>query len=276
MRQIPALVIALLAASPALAQPAAAPKAPPPLQGPAVTEAPAKPTLVERDFAGKLKRLETSPEEAALALLTLDEETRSKTQAVLAERTAILDKIVLDNLDLVIQIHNARQSGSRIDQLVLLGDFVKAMRPLNDRGTLADELLPVLPLAQGADFRALVREYNQAATAEIVAEAKSRGERLTPRQAATRESLIVLGQEVKRSYERQITSKTAEFEAIIAQLNLDPDQDSKIRNLVLDYAQEVKGKPTADQRRAVFFKIMALLDSEQQRTLVRLFRIEGR
>jgi hypothetical protein len=241
-----------------------------PLQGPRVAEPDAKPTLVERDFAGKLKRLEVSPEEAALALLKLDSGAASKTQSILNERAAILDKIVLDNLDLVVQIHNSRAGGDKRAQLKLLAELMTALKPLTDRGTLSEEIVAALSLDQSVTFKALVREYNQAASAETQAESRAAGERLTVRQISARENLIVLGTDIKRSYERQISSKTAEFEQIMAQLDLVPEQESKIRGMVLDYAQSVKGKPTQEQRRALIFRIMAVLDSDQQRTLVRL------
>lgn len=271
MRTVRPLHLILLAS---LALPAAATaqtETPAPLQGPRVSEPDAKPTLVQRDFAGKLRRLEVSPEEAALALMKLDAEAEAKTRSILNERTAILDRIVLENLDLVVRIHNARAGGDRRELLMLLAELSVALKPLTDRGTLSEELVGALSLDQAVTFKALVREYNQAAAAETQAEARAAGERLTVRQVAAREALIVLGTDIKRSYQRQIASKTAEFEQMLVQLDLTPEQESKVRRMVLDYAAAAKGKPSQDQRRALFYRIMEVLDAEQQRTLVRLF-----
>jgi len=275
MRVAQSIQIALLVSWPvvALGQPAASPpeRAPNPLQGPRVAEPAAKSTLVERDMAGKLRRLEVPPEEAALSLMALDAVAAAKTRTIIQERTVILDRIVLNNLNLVMQFHNARLAGDKRDQLVLLTQLLVALKPLTDRGTLSEEIIGALSLDQSVTFKSLVRDYNQAAAAETEAESRAAGERLTQRQITARENLVVLGTEIKRSYERQITSRTAEFEQIMSQLELEPEQESKIRAMVLDYAQAVVGKPTLDQRRSLFFRMMAVLNADQQRTLIRLF-----
>jgi len=275
MRVAQSIQIALLVSWPvvALGQPAASPpeRAPNPLQGPRVAEPAAKSTLVERDMAGKLRRLEVPPEEAALSLMALDAVAAAKTRTIIQERTVILDRIVLNNLNLVMQFHNARLAGDKRDQLVLLTQLLVVLKPLTDRGTLSEEIIGALSLDQSVTFKSLVRDYNQAAAAETEAESRAAGERLTQRQITARENLVVLGTEIKRSYERQITSRTAEFEQIMSQLELEPEQESKIRAMVLDYAQAVVGKPTLDQRRSLFFRMMAVLNADQQRTLIRLF-----
>src|SRR5689334_3113710 len=114
-------ILALALAAPALAQ------EPDPLRGPALKDQPAKATLIERDFAGKLKRPDIPVEEAALPLLNLDAESRARVDAALAARAQVLDQIVVDNLELVVRLHNARQSGDRLDQLNTLAEFMKKL-----------------------------------------------------------------------------------------------------------------------------------------------------
>lgn len=264
-----ALAAGLLPLGPTMAQQPAASQ--PALGGPKIREEPAKATLIERDFSGKLKRLDSSPEEVALPLLNLDADTKAKTDAILAERAAILDKAVIDNLDLVIQIHNAKESGDKAEKLRLLGELMKHLKPLTARGPLVDELAATMPKPQADTFKKLVADYRDAAIAENQADAKARGEKLTQRQATIRENLVTLGLDIKRSYNRQITARVADFERILAELNLSPEQETKVRNMVVEFAQQTKGRPTADDKRSLFFKIMAVLDSEQQKTLMRLY-----
>lgn len=262
---VAAIALSLLVGTAATAQ------QPDPLRGPAVKADPSKPTLVERDFAGKLKALDAPPEEVALGFVKIDAETKSSIDHVLAERAQILDKIVIDNLDLVVGFYNARLAGDRRTQISLLTDLVKTLQPLNARGTLASEIRSCLPAEQAQQFDALITEYRNASAEDAMAEASKRGERLSRRQVDLRENLQTLGLEIKRSYERQIAARVTEFDQIIGQLGLNPDQETRIRNMVTDFGQQTKGKATAEQKRGLFFKIMSQLDQEQQQRLVSLY-----
>jgi hypothetical protein len=252
------------------ASPAAAPgAADQPLAGPRVQEKRAEPTLVERDMAGKIRRLEVPPGEAALGLLHLDEETAQRTRTILDERAAILDRIVTDNLDLIIRIHAAGEAGDKAEALTLLGQALQKLKPLRERGTLESELGAALPEAQRAAFWALVKEYQGAMIGELRDEARARGEEARPLAATIKSSLIVLGAEVKRSYERQVGGKAAEFEKILAKLGLTPEQESRVRGLVARFAEQSKGKPTEGQKRDLFLAVMSHLNREQQKLLIR-------
>lgn len=244
---------------------------PAPLNGPRVTDASTRRSLVERDFSGTLKRPEAPPEEAALDLLALDPQTKSKTDAILTARAEILDKIVTDNIDLVVKFANARQAGDRAAQFALLDEFSRKLQPLNARGKLADELKSALPPEHAREYDAILSEYRRAATDADVAEAQARGEKLSRLQANLRENLASLGLQIKRSYERTIAAKAADFEQLIGQLNLRPEQDTKIRNLVTNYVQDTKGRATAEQRRTLFLRIMGELDPDQQKTLMNAY-----
>jgi hypothetical protein len=268
--RLAAAAVTLTIAIPALAQNQPT-SAQPPLRGPEVAERSARGSLVERDFSGKLKRLEMPPEEAALGLLRLDEATKAKTDAILAARAEILDRIVTENIDLVVRFAGARQAGDRAEQLKLLEEFSKKLEPLSARGKLIDELKGVLPRDKASRLDTLVNDYRRAAADDDVAEARTRGEQLSRLQANLRENLASLGSDVKRSYERTVAAKAADFEQVLAQLSLRPEQESKIRGMVRDFVQETKGKPTPEQRRGLFMRIMALLDPDQQQTLVNAY-----
>jgi hypothetical protein len=260
-----ALLLAL--AAPAFGQ-ANQPARQDPLRGPQVRERPARRTLVERDLSGHLQRPDVPPEEAAIDLLGLDAEAKARVDQILAARAAILDQIVTDNIDLISRFANARQAGDRAEQFAALEELSKKLQPLNARGKLGDELRAALPPEKTRDYDNLVSEYRRAAVDADMAEAQARGERLTRLQANLRENLASLGLQIKRSYERTIAAKAADFEQLIGQLNLTPEQDSKIRGFVTQFVQDTKGRPTQEQRRSLFFRIMGELDRDQQKKLM--------
>lgn len=262
--------VTLLAAL-ALAAAASAQDAPPQdvLRGPAVAPAATAPTLVERDFQGKVRRLDLPPEEAALALLGLDADARAKADAILTEREAILDAAVIGNIELLLKINTAREAGDRAEVLRLLQEFNAALAPLRARGSLADELAAALPSAKAAALDTLVDEYNKALYDQSAAEARARGEAVRPARIRLRESLLATGQEVKRSYDRQVAAGLGEIDRLVAILALRPEQESKVRNLVAEFGQMTRLNPTPEQRRDLFQRIMAELDPEQRRMLLR-------
>ncbi|MEX2219008.1 MAG: hypothetical protein WD749_09635 [Phycisphaerales bacterium] len=229
-----------------------------------------RPTLVQRDFNGRLTKPQLPPEEAALALLTLDPEARARADGVLASRAAILDRIVRENVELIIQLYNAGQAGDRPEQLRLLGQFAAKLEPLQARGSLETELAAAIPADQTPLFRSILEEYRTALTEDLALQARSTGQRPPrPRAAAARLALATLGLEIKRSYERQIGGKAAEFERLLARLSLSPELEARIRTQVTDWAQKTKGNPTEADKRALFVSLLSQLNAEQRRTLIR-------
>jgi hypothetical protein len=244
----------------------------PALEGPKVSVAPVKPSLVENDFNGHLKRLEVPAEEAAVKLLSIDVATKAKVDTIVSERAAIMDKAVIENIDLIVQIHNAGQAGEKAEALRLLQEFGKKLEGLKARGKLKDEISDALPESQRQQFADLVKEYREAAVKDTMEQARAKGEEMDLRKAAGREVVLAIGQEIKRSYERQIGGRKEDFEKLLASLDLKPEQETKIRNFVTDYVQQTKYKPTPEQKRELFGKIYKELDEGQRKALLAYYR----
>ncbi len=235
------------------------------LSGPRVAETTSERTLVQRDFSGKVKRLEIPPEEAALELLTLDKSVRSRVQRILDERAAIMDGILARNIDLLIRFQSARE---RRDRMKLLGEFRAAMEPLQERGTLRAELRAELPKSEAARFDELVDGYWDTVTKEAIAESKSADPKAKPGEVIARERLQALGNEVRRAYDRLITQRAKQLDEILAKLDLTPAQDAAVRGHVARFVEQTKGNSSMNQRRELFGKVLAELDQDQKRRLI--------
>lgn len=221
------------------------------LSGPQVREG-AHESLVERGFDGRIRPLTTSPEERAVALLRLDEATRARVETILDERSAILDRVLVDNLDLLLQFQSARASGSATRQLSILRAFVRKLEPLRRRGSLRDEIARVLPEDQRARFEAMIDEYEDALEAQARADARARGERFQPLAYRIRRNLERLGQDIAASYERAIGSRVAELEAFLERASLSPESEREVRRIITEFGQQTMLRPTpADKRRLV-------------------------
>jgi hypothetical protein len=243
-----------------------------PLAGPKVVEAgAATPTLVQRGYDGGVTRLDVSPEEAALALLNLDDGAKESTQRVLGERAAILDKIVLDNLDLLIELHTAGEAGDKATVVRIGLDLMRKSEPLRARGLLRDELAKAMPAGRRDEFLRLVNEYWRA----IGDEAKAKGKgRLG---GVVEERGRLLGEAVKQSFERQVDRKGEEdFERLLARLELRPEQETRVRHMAEDFVVGAKFRPTRAQEAAFLVRVMAVLDQGQRRRLAQYLGEQGR
>ncbi|MBL0928338.1 MAG: hypothetical protein IBJ11_11925 [Phycisphaerales bacterium] len=239
-----------------------------PLSGPSVSQpgkGAAKPTLVERDFEGKVKRLEVPPEEAALEMLGLTAEEREATAAVLAARASLMDRLLVDHYDLVARGLTIRNEPEAAKRLAYAEEVRKAFAPVREQGRLVDLLAAKLPEGKSGELRRMTREYWEAVLREGAGEVKEAGDR----RGAVREQMRKLGEEafgheIKRSFERLSASGQQRLDDAVKTLGLTPEQELKVRNLSTDFAQQTKLKPTAAQRAELFRKIMAELTPEQR------------
>jgi len=254
-----------------------------PLSGPKVAPAAAGPSIVERDFEGRLRFPEVRPEEAALAKLDLTPEEKAATQAVLVERAALFDQLVRENLDLLLKGMSARESGDKEALAAVLKEYNIALRPIVAKGQLADQLEKVLPAPKGEQLQAMMREYwravyddANAGTEDVVSPQRNLPGHVGPRGrhtmhgVLTQEAIRLLGTEVKAAYDRVAEQGNRRLEDAIKVLELSPEQEAKVRSLAVDFGQETKLNPTPAQQTALFRKIMAELTPEQRAKMLEL------
>lgn len=260
-------------------QTADAPATPDPLSGPSVDPADAGPTIVERSFDGSLKRPDIRPEEAALRKLTLTSAEQAAADAVLADRAAMLDGIVRDNLELLVRAQGARASGDGVEIAKVNKEFREALHPLALKGRLGEQLAAALEPDNARAFNRMVREYYRALVVQgnkgkpdgdpmpgdvdemTIMDSGGTGGR---RAALVRQLGEVFGQEVRRSYERIAAEGQARLDDLVKALDLSPEQDAKVREIALDFVQKNLKYPTQAQRAEVFRKVLAELTPEQR------------
>jgi hypothetical protein len=238
-----------------------------PLAGPKVDEAAAKPTLVRRDMSNRLRRLDLPAEEAALELIRLSPDEKGEVAHVLKERAKVIDRVVADNLELLLKVQLARDANDAKGQRDLLQELFAKFGELRERGSLRDEIAYVLSDEHAAQFREMVDEYHAAIVRD---ELKGRAGQDDARGRAivVRERLLAFGQEVRRSYDRQVQAKTAQLDDLLASIQATPEQEEKIRKITSDAFQASAGKPTLQQRREAFLKVFRVLNTDQRRTVL--------
>lgn len=156
-----ALAGAMLIGAAASAQPATSgrPSGDAPLAGPRVGEAARAASLVERDLEGRLRPLDAPPEEAAIERLTLTPVERERADAVIASRTAALDRVVLDNIPLLLRLDGANKADDARGQREALRELGEKLKGLNAEGPYKDRLGATLEPANAKAFHAMLEEY---------------------------------------------------------------------------------------------------------------------
>ena len=258
------IIIIVASAGAAPSPPRVAEPERPPLAGPAVAEpAASNPPLVAYDFAGKLRRTEVPPEVAAAALLELDASARSAIEGALAQRAAILDAFVRENLDLLTKVGTASATGDKLDLLGLGQQAYTELQPLREQGSLQAIIRAALPADAAARFDALLDEYWRA----VVREGRSTlGENGKPRsgfEVVIEERFASLGREIERSFERQLRSGDVLFAYLTEGITLRPDQEARIRQAVADVVERHDVEASKPAQALLGASILAYLDPEQ-------------
>ncbi len=244
-----------------------APPEQPLLAGPAMVEegetAPA--TLVERTFDGYLIELEEDPYAAAIARIELTQVQQTKLEEVVSARTAAFDEAIRDNYGLIVELAAGLQSKSNEDRIALMGKVREAFAEFTARGTLLDEMKPVLAREKIGEIERLVREYGIAKLADMRGEAS---EEVRDSQLLARWRLELLGQEFRRSIVRQTRPSQEMFDQLLASLDLAPEQEAKIRAIVQPFAvKRLQNLDTQEDRAQIFRDIREVLDVEQREKL---------
>jgi hypothetical protein len=263
-------LISAFVCAPALAQDEPAPAADP-LSGPALAPREVKPSLVVRDASGALVRPEgMSLAEAAFRKLKLDPKAQAAGENVLKDRARLLDDVVATNLIEIGQLANAFQSGNRAAAMEGLAKLWKDTEALRAKGQLNQQLAKALPKAQGDQLLGMVQEYMQAVFTEERQKAQTTGESFNMGKVIVAENLKGLGQEIKASYERVIGQSSRDFEQLIKDLDLTPEQEGKLRTMVQESLTKYGANAPAARNSAIFMEMYRTMTPQQRRRALEL------
>lgn len=246
--------------------PAAEPASSPVLAGPRVNPGEQPKGIVSFDFNGAVRRHDTTPEEAAVEKLDLDEAVRAKVRAVLLRRDAIIDGFVAGNLDLLTKLGAAFGGGDKLDQAALGLEAYRKLAPLREGGSLWEQVRAALPGAPGARFDALMNEYWDAVVAEGKRTRNEQGKERSRFEIVSAERLAILGKEIERSFARQQYSGGIVIGYFTQDLTLTEAQRARVRQMSIEFAQGSGAEATEQQQQQqkLLVELMSILDADQR------------
>jgi len=251
---------------PAATAPASQPAAPL-LSGPEAQEDRPRLTLIHRSFDGKLENLPGEPDAIAIGMLDLSPEQRARYDEINAARMSAFDDIVRSNYGLILELASLSEQAPANQRVNLLIRLQAAMQPYVDRGSFYEEMWPHLTDAQRSEVERVVFEYQRARKETV--ERESEQNHSSPRAAAARDRLEVLGEMIRASIDRQVGLERDNFEAIAGELGLSAEQRAKAEAIYQPLAIKrfQKIDVTKAERSAAFAEFSKLLTAGQKQKL---------
>ena len=246
-----------------------------PLGGPKI-DAPsqAAPSLVSSDFNGTVRRLETTPEEAAVALLKLSGEAKERVDALFARRGKAIEEFVTSNLDLLTKLDTAGKTNNKRDQLMLGLEAFQKLNVVWKDGTLFDQVKAMLPEDRRAEFERLVTAYWNALVEEGKNIPNEDGKKRGRFEIVAGERLQAFVGEIGRAFERGVKSGRLIAEFVLKDLNLTDAQKARVREIIDSEAAEAPLKEDDKRYEGLFLKILGILDEQQRTAIIKRFRGE--
>jgi hypothetical protein len=246
-----------------------------PLGGPKIdapTQAP--PSLVSTDFNGSVRRLETTPEEAAVALLNLTGDAKQPIDALFARRGKAIEDFVTSNLDLLTKLDTAGKTNNKRDQLMLGLEAFQKLNAVWKDGTLFDQVKALLPEDQRAEFERLVTGYWNALVEEGKSIPGENGKTRGRFEIVAGERLQAFVGEIGRAFERGVKSGRLIAEFVLKDLNLTDAQKARVREIIDSEAAEAPLKEDDTRYEGLFLKVLGILDEKQRTAVLKRFRGE--
>ncbi|MFG0307539.1 MAG: hypothetical protein ACF8Q5_15160 [Phycisphaerales bacterium JB040] len=243
-----------------------------PLSGPRVVEAGAATTIVRYGFDGKLERYEDGVELRVLEVLALSEDEQEAVSAVLSERRALIDRLVLEHFALVSTLGSGVAERDDPQRRRTLRELVRAFQPVLERGSLRAEIEGALEKERAKEFGRMVDAYVEAVREEERADGMKAEEREGAFAGAMRRRLEGLGVELRRSVERVIGQRADDFERLQGELGLTPEQTGRAQQIFMELNSRTEYRPSDAERREAVLAFVRILDAEQRRRFVELIR----
>ena len=235
-----------------------------PLAGPAIRDD--HPSIIERDMMGNLRPIEFTPERVAASKLSLDDETRRKVDHITIAHRQLLDRLVADNIDLVIRARSAGAGTPALQKAAIIAAALQAFRPALEGPSLWEQISPVLPVAAREKFDAMMREYWDA----VFHQATGGREPTTLEKSviSVRHRFLVLGEEIRLAVDGLGNSGPLIVRAMTSGLSLSPSQHDRLSEIARDFDTATLHQPSGNDHKRLLLQVCAALDEDQRKVVL--------
>jgi hypothetical protein len=239
------------------------------MSGPKVQISATRPSLLKATMSGTMERITQPVEEAALAIMPLTEEERTKTTEIVLKRAGEVDRGVRDSIPLLLRIQGIREEGITPDRQNAIRELDKKLPLLRDRDAYRAGIRKALSAEHATMFDAIVDEYMRAGVADATKTARAEGRKGNPFLMSVGESLRVVGVELQQSFDRIVEDGQRRVDDVITIVQPTAEQESRLREIFRAFGEQSQQKPTPAQRAQLYRDLTATLSVEQREKLWR-------
>lgn len=242
---------------------------PPPPQTPAEPEKPL-PSLIQKDAAGKIKPLTRPLDEAAVALLELDDPARARVEKSEAARRDEIDRLVIEKIGVLMEVRATMANLPASPDMDMMRTTTLKARAFNNNNKLLDRLIKdgAINPAEKTRAAAIAREYADARKQEIVGEVGHDVMKMvTPAFVMTIDESLA---EANLSLDRMLSGAAPRQEQLLAKVDMPAEMRTQANKRLGDLKKAPPpGKTGAEHRVAVLRSIFFdTLKPDQQRAFL--------
>ena len=182
----------------------------------------------------------------------------------------MIDRALDDNFENLQLFPAAEAEGDRIAQFAIVWGLIASLDPLRERPALREEIRQNLDPENQIAYDAVLARYRHDLLARARAEADRTGSEFSAFEVFLETGGKTVQLEIERAFERRINDGAAMLDSIIARLELTPEQEVRIRGMVLDYVEEAGLDPTKEQQERFFLRVITHLRPDQAGEFVRI------
>lgn len=222
-------------------------------------------SLVKRDEAGHIIALPGNPHVLALNVNPLmDDSTVERVQGVIAERRDKVERMVIQNVDLVQQVLDGAVDQANIEDRASIARLIEIVRPFQEMGHLTEDLKAqgYLSTQQYGFNWKIVREYEQARTQDMMASAASNTDpnATNPQTLVTRHIMSEILREPMLTYDALVLEGAGRIDDAMGSITPASDKQAQAATLV----SQIKAASDDETRLARARELTNLLDSAQK------------
>lgn len=233
------------------------------LSGPRLVEEPEEHTLVRFEFRGNLRRLDRTPEEAALDALNLEQSDRDAADEIVSNRRGAVDRLVQAHVEFIRTMQLARAAKPELDSSA--AELIDRIATMGGPKRMRDAIAERLPDFDRREFQRMIDEYWRALVLDELQQAQTRNEKLSLSQARLRVTLGVAANELRRAFERQYQPRDTVLDSLLEELSPGAAQQDKVAEPIRALAARARSAPSAREVYDLTIKVLPFLDAEQQR-----------
>lgn len=266
MNRLPLTIVLLIATSTtAITQPADT------LKGPRVNPEQLD-TIVITDMSGKFTPVEGRPELVAFARVCDDPDDLARARELGTARVFDLAELLVDEIDTVRAITDARAEGNNAYAQTLLAQLRLRHDPEMLRDPLRAQLEPMLEESQLERFDRILDEYWDAWVGANTPESEQDMQG-RPRTQAIRQRIEnrlnneLFQRDIANAYEYSLRRYRDAMQGMYDAIDPTQEQRSWIRARVIEHIKETRLNPTLEQRESLMLEIYDMLDEDRKTKL---------